>query len=336
MLKTFFRHPLLLFKFVKILKSTRFYVNAMVADFFRDILSPINVSNKSKTVKQIMDEQGYINENLFNELISLLEKDKYVTNANGKIWLSRPIPKDIIKITEKKLVEEVVDSFSTFIDTTEKAILDRLMGKSLGEFDSGELRLKWNIALRGDFYRIQRDQVFNLTKLKLFCQNRKPPLNLLDYGCGSGDGTRQLYEFINKLGIEFNIEACDVSEGLMEIAQEDETLELPIYYFSLKEKKPRKDYYDAIFISQVLHWVEDPVKLIGELRLSLKEGGRIFGIQSNISKRLYQIDLWLRILGSAGFPIIRTFENWFKENDMPIEYDKTFGIFKATKKEAIE
>ena len=261
----------------------------------------------------------------------VIPMDHSLKNLGEKIWLSKPIPKNIEEQTEKKLAPEVLEAFTTFTDSTKEAISDRLIEKPIDDFDAGELRIRWNIALRGEFYRLQRRKAFELTNLKTWVTKQKPPLTFLDYGCGSGDGTRQLYEYLNKIGIEFNIEACDVSEGLMEIAEEDETLELPIYYFSLKEKNPPENHYDAIFASQVIHWIQDPTKLIADMKSWLKPGGIIFGVQSSISKRLYQIDLFIRLLGAQGFPNINTLKSWFKNNDISLEYYELFGIFKATK-----
>ncbi|MFX1449921.1 MAG: class I SAM-dependent methyltransferase [Promethearchaeota archaeon] len=331
LLATLFRHPLLLLKLVKLSKSAGMYMDALVAEHFREILLPLDAPGKAKSLNQIMEEQGYSNRPLFEELIAILEKNKFITKLNEKIWLSKIIPINIIEQTEKKLAPEVIEAFATFLDATKKAISDRLIEKPIDDFDAGELRIQWNIALRGEFYRLQRRKAFELTKLKTWVTKRKQPLTFLDYGCGSGDGTRQLYEYLNKIGIEFNMEACDVSEGLMEIAEEDETLELPIYYFSLKEKNPPENHYDAIFASQVLHWIQNPTELVANMKSWIKPGGIIFGVQSSESKRLYQIDLFIRLLGAQGFPALDTFRSWFKNNDMTLEYYELFGIFKAEK-----
>ena len=331
LLGAFFRHPLKFLKMIKIIKSTRIYMNAAVADYFRDILTPLDSPEKAKTYQKIIEEQGYKNVELFKELIALLEKTKYIEIQNSKIHLIKTIPHDILEQTEKKLTREVLEAFKTFIDSTQQAIDDRLFGRLLGEFDSGELRIQWNIALRGDFYRLQRQKAFDFTHLKNWVKRRDPTLTILDYGCGSGDGTRQIYEYINPIGIEFNMEACDIAEGLMEIAEEDETLELPIHYFSLKEQNPPENHYDAIFVSQVFHWVETPTTLVGEMKSWLKPGGIIFGVQSSLSKRLYQVDLFIRLFGAKGFPAVETLKSWFKQNDMTLEYDEVFGSFKAIK-----
>ena len=141
LLGTFLRHPFLVLKMMSMLKSTRLYMNAIVCKHLRDIL----ILQKSKTIQQIMEENNYTNEELFKELMAVLENNKYITVSNDKILLSKPIPQNIVEETEKKLVPEVLDAFATFKDTTEKAISDRLTEKPLDEFDAGELRIKWNI-----------------------------------------------------------------------------------------------------------------------------------------------------------------------------------------------
>jgi len=213
-----------------------------------------------------------------------------------------------------------------------KSIEDRLKAIPMSEFDAGELRIQWNIALRGDFYRFQRNRAFEFIKFKDLLKKSSETVNILDYGCGSGDGTKQIYQYAKATNAEFNLEACDISEGLVEIAQEDEALGIPVKFFSLKSQKPKSGYYDFIFISQVLHWHENPTQLLADLKSYLKPNGILFGVQSIITKSIYQIDLFIRLLGGGGFPPLATLESWFAPNDLLLTYDSTFYSFKCTKK----
>ena len=67
LIATLFRHPLLLLKLLKLTKSAGIYMDALVADHFRKILSPLDSPEKSKTLKQIMEEHGYSNGPLFEK-----------------------------------------------------------------------------------------------------------------------------------------------------------------------------------------------------------------------------------------------------------------------------
>jgi len=57
----------------------------------------------------------------------------------------------------------------------------------------------------------------------------------------------------------------------------------------------------------------------------------LFGVESNFSKRIYQVDLFLRLLGAQGFPPKDLMFDWFEKNGLKLEYDEVFFSFKAIK-----
>lgn len=307
-------------------------MNAVVAEHFADMLNPLLEQKKTLSIKDLANSQGYVNDNLLIELLRILESEGYIRIIQDNIQVLKRIPKDHIDEVEKKLAKEVKESFHSFVPTIKKALGDRLKGIPISEFDAGELRVQWEIALKGDFYTLQRSKALNFARIPDFTKNRAPPIRILDYGCGSGEGTRQLYDFFKKnCNMDFTLDGCDVSIGLLEIAEDDVALDYPLEFFSLKDTNPKKNYYDAIFLSQVIHWPEDTYKLIKELKESLKPGGMLFGVESNLSSRIYQIDLFLRLLGSQGFPKIELLYDWFESNGLKLIYDEVFYSFKAIK-----
>jgi len=332
LLGAFLRHPRIFMTLIQTLKSTRLYMNAIVAEYFKPLLEGALSEAQAVSLPELIQQKSIKNIALLDELVGLLQKTNFIQRRGERIWLKKPIPADIVAQTEQKLNRLVIEAFKTFAITLRKTVEDRLKGIPVSEFDAGELRIQWDIALRGDFYRFQRNHAFEFIKFKDLLKKSAETANILDYGCGSGDGTKQIYHYVKAANAEFNLEACDVSEGLIEIAQEDEALGLPIKFFSLKNQKPKSNYYDFIFISQVLHWHENPTELLAELKSYLKPNGILFGVQSTISKRIYQIDLFIRLLGGGGFPPLATMESWFTANNLLLTYDSTFYSFKCTKK----
>ena len=332
LIKNLFLHPLLFKTILSTLKSSQLLMNAGVANQFRELVNPLLNQEKPQNIQEFARAHEYVNEELLVELFKILEAENYINIMNNEFEVLKLIPDDVIKQVEIKINEDIRKSFMNFIPTVMKAMDDRLKGVPLSEFDAGELRVQWEIALKGDFYTIQREKAFNFARFPDFIKEREAPIRLLDYGCGSGEGTRQFYNFIEKkCDVEFTIDGCDVSIGLLEIAEDDIGLEYPLEFFSLKDRPLKDNYYDAIFLSQVIHWDKDPFRLIKELKASLKPGGMLFGVESNYTKRVYQIDLFLRLLGAQGFPTKELLHDWFESNGLDLKFDDLFYSFKAVK-----
>ncbi|MBD3190236.1 MAG: methyltransferase [Candidatus Heimdallarchaeota archaeon] len=319
------------------LKGTRIYMNIIIAKVLGPTLSSYSSEDKSISLEDLMAENNYKNKELLEELLQILENEGYLNRKENNLWLKNPIITSDLEQRKEKVAEIVLESFETFESYTIEAMQERLSGKPPKEFDSNELRVLWNIALRGDFYKLQRDEAFKFADLANYAKSRNAtPFRLLDFGCGSGEGTVQILNYLKANNIDFAIDACDISEGLLEIASEDEGLETSIHFFSLRERNPKKNYYDAIFISQVLHWSPDPIKMVEDLKSYLKEDGILFGVQSTISKQLYQIDLFIRLLGAQGFPEKDNLVHWFSTNDLNLKHNPVTQAFLATTKKEFE
>lgn len=325
--KTLITQPKVAMLVLQILRGTKKYTIAAIADFFSPFINKLE--HEPKSVDELLNEQGFKDKDLFIELLRLLEAKKYVTLKDEKVFLNRKIPADILETTERKISKVVIEAFSPFANSFREILFNRLSGKAPSKFDENELRVLWSIALKGEFYAVQRRLSYKFTKIDEFLKQRPSPVRVLDYGCGSGSSTIQLYDFLKKHLSEFDVHACDISEGLLEIAKEDEALAYPIHFFNLKHQKPREAYYDAIFLGQVMHWFDKPVKMVGLLKSYLKPGGILFGVESIYHKSLYYIDLFIRILGSRGFPSEDEFFSWFEKNNMKVDYDYAVYAFKA-------
>ena len=83
-LSNFLRHPILFMRFMKMVKSTQIYMTSLVADYFRDILAPLDSLGKAKAPEEIMAENGYLNRQLFGELMVLLEENGFIKDVGVK------------------------------------------------------------------------------------------------------------------------------------------------------------------------------------------------------------------------------------------------------------
>lgn len=322
------KSPRLFFGQLKVLKEINKYMRLVAVDALAPALRRLQVG-ESVDIDAFMRAEGFVDRPLLMEILRLVEREGIVEVREGRLKLLKhpesPFP-DAIDEMHPALKE----AFGTFVEPTIRAIRERISGKAAEEFDAGELRVHWSIALEGEFYRVQREKAIAFARLVDEAKKRRGTFRVLDYGCGGGVGTVQIYNNLSSAVDDFEVDGCDVSEGLLEVAREDVAVGLPIHFFSLKKEKPSEGRYDAVFASHVLHWTEDPVRTISELKGYLKPDGFIFGIETTLSERLYPIDLFIRIYGARGFPTFSELKRWFDENKMKLEFDPAWFCFKAT------
>ncbi len=322
------KSPILFYDKIRMLKDIRKYMRMLVIEALEPALSRMPIG-KEIPIEKLMKVEGYVDGELLLELLRFVEEEGVIRVKQGKIVLLREAPERPFSNMLEKMHPKLLEAFGTFGEPTVKVIRARLSG-DVDEVGSAELRVYWSIALGGEFYRIQRDKAIRFSRVKEEAGKRAGTFRLLDYGCGSGEGTVQLFNHLSEVKDELEIDGCDVSEELLRMAREDTGLGLPIHFFSLKEERPAEGRYDAIFISHVLHWLEDPVRVVGELKSYLKPDGFIFGVESTISDRLYPVDLFIRLYGAKGFPTFEELQRWFGENNMKLNYDPVWFSFKAT------
>ncbi|MBS7247457.1 MAG: class I SAM-dependent methyltransferase [Candidatus Jordarchaeales archaeon] len=323
------KSPHLFLRQLKILNEVNKYMRFIVVDSLAPALSKLQIG-ENVDLGAFMKAEGYVDHQLLVELLNIMDEEGVVKLEEGKLTLLKQPPKSPFPDAISEMHPVLREAFGTFIEPTIRVIRERLSGKSAGEFDTGDLRAHWSIALEGEFYRVQREKAIRFAKLVDEARKRRGTFRILDYGCGGGAGTVQLYNSLSGVVDDFEVDGCDVSEGLLEVAKEDVAVGLPIHFFSLKKEKPLEGQYDAVFVSHVLHWTDDPVRAVGELKSYLKPDGFIFGVESTISKRIYPVDLFIRIHGAKGFPTFSELKRWFDENKMKLEFDPVWFSFKAT------
>ena len=326
------RNPRKVIRALSVIKGTRIYTVAVIGEVFAPILLSIDSPDKAQDISTLMEQHGIVERGFFEEMLDLLHEDGYVKyTEDGRVWLAKPLSNNMFEAAKPKISSIVLEAFEPFYEEAKQTFQDRLRGKPPSAFDAEELRALWTVAFKGGFYRLQRLEAFKFANIAKFLQRREPPVRVLDYGCGSGDGAIQLYQYLAKRGVTVNMEGCDPAEGLLEIARDD-AIELPIHFFNLTKHAPKSGYYDAIFTSQVLHWSNTPIQLVGALKSYLKPDGLLFGVQSTKSPRLRHIDLFIRLMGSRGFPTTEEFHRWFDENDMILEHLPIIYSYKAKSK----
>ncbi|MEM4447164.1 MAG: class I SAM-dependent methyltransferase [Nitrososphaerota archaeon] len=323
------KSPVLFLEQLRVLNEANKYMKLIAVEALAPALSKLGVGG-SVELNAFMEAEKFVDRSLLAELLVLVEEEGIIKLEEEKITLLKKPQQISLSEAMDKAHPLLREAFGTFMEPTIRVIRERLSGKPARDFNSGDLRVHWSIALEGKFYSIQREKAIKFAKLVEEAKSRSGTFRILDYGCGGGAGTVQLYNSLSRAVEDFEVDGCDISEGLLEIAREEVAAGLPIHFFSLKKEKPKEGRYDAIFASHVLHWTDDPVRVIGELKSYLKPGGFIFGVESIISKRLYPIDLFIRIYGAKGFPSFKELQRWFNENRMSLEYDPVWFSFKAT------
>jgi ubiquinone/menaquinone biosynthesis C-methylase UbiE/DNA-binding transcriptional ArsR family regulator len=100
-----------------------------------------------------------------------------------------------------------------------------------------------------------------------------PPLTVADFGCGTGLLTVEIARFAKKvLGIDASADVLDKArdrvgrEGLTNV----DLLQQDLHALTLKDAR-----VDVVVVSQSLHHVEDPARVISEAHRILVPGGRV-------------------------------------------------------------
>ncbi len=94
----------------------------------------------------------------------------------------------------------------------------------------------------------------------------QPPMQILDYGCGTGSLTRSLNQFGDVCGVDESEEAIQFchQRGMDNVKRIHSVNELPA------------DTYDLIGSFDVLEHIDDDLHILGEFKRMLKPGGILF------------------------------------------------------------
>ncbi|MBI4244228.1 MAG: alkaline phosphatase family protein, partial [Planctomycetes bacterium] len=122
--------------------------------------------------------------------------------------------------------------------------------------------------------------------------NNNKPLNILDYGCGTGFVASIIKDAHCHIQ---NFYFYDISPKILEEAHKRFNRENYFFFSDFEIVKKEGIKFDLITMSSVLHHLYDPKKTIAELKTMLKEGGIIIGSHEP-NKEFFQ-NSFLRILG---------------------------------------
>lgn len=147
---------------------------------------------------------------------------------------------------------------------------------------------------------------------------KNKPLNILEYGCGIGMNLQFLVHYFP----QSEIHGCDISAKSIEVASKNNS---SVNFFLLEdiEIEKNKDKYEIIFISNVFHHIEPPLrkKAISNINLMLKPDGKVFFFEHNpfnpVTRHIVNTCVWdtdaillkpeesLGLFREGGFNIIR-------------------------------
>lgn len=252
-----------------------------------------------------------------DDVIQVLLDDNVLKLVNGNLY---KLNIDI-SLVEPKVNH--IEDFNTVFAEYSEGIPTRLQGKSIDY--SGRLALfNWDSVLAGKIYQALRDSAFNFIN-----KGKLKNSHLLDLGCGAGYETADIWLRLRKKGVK--ITAVDNDSDLLRIAREEFCFQIakrglknmtwekldnpPNFVLGGAEKLNFEDnYFDAIYFSNFLHWLEDPLVGVKEIVRVLKPEGIVFGGQGTTEITNPYLDITARVVkGTNGYFSKQQFLNWFKE-----------------------
>ncbi|MFW9987265.1 MAG: class I SAM-dependent methyltransferase, partial [Candidatus Odinarchaeota archaeon] len=273
------------------------------------------------TFSDIKNEFKVTDDNFLYLLLDTLLSDKTIEKTNnGSFFLKKSL--DIELITPPKVLEKPLQEM---LENSAKAVFNRLYHK-FHDASSG-----FNLFVFEDALSLQSYENIRRAAISFVPDAIENPGRFLDLGCGSGMETADFWvQIMEKCNFQpkdgFKLIGIDINDDFINIANsefyyiikkysdltEDTYLDLKAYHPEFKKGTSTQipfpnNYFDNIFISQVLHWTDLKASL-AEMYSCLKPGGICFG--TNI---LYPfVDPYLNI-------IVNTFEGaggFFTKNEM--------------------
>ncbi|MBD3190361.1 MAG: methyltransferase domain-containing protein [Candidatus Heimdallarchaeota archaeon] len=295
---------------------------------------------KKRSLPNIVEQFGWNYPSKYvDDLLKLLVKDKILIKKADNYLLTEGF--DLQK-PEVKHIQDFNDVFAEYAS----AIPDRLEGKFYDY--TGRLALfNWDSALAGKVYQAVRDSALNFVNIKKFHN-----VHLLDVGCGPGYETADLWLRLIGNGNNSNkITALDYDEDLLTIAREEFCLNLakngykevtwdelqnpPKFVHGSADKMDMFDdnSFDAVYFSNFLHWLPEPLAGVKEMYRVLKPGGLIFGGQGTSEVTNLYLDITARVIkGMQGYFSREQFLDWFKKAGfIKIKTATMVNTFKAIK-----
>lgn len=125
----------------------------------------------------------------------------------------------------------------------------------------------WN-ADKYNTYKTERSQPF-FDALNLVI--KKPALKVLDLGCGDGEFTNILSDYLNNA----DLTGIDSSENMLQKAFRFEKPGLHFSLNSIEEQLALENKWDLVFSNAALHWVKDHPGLFKLLKNRINPGGQL-------------------------------------------------------------
>lgn len=279
-------------------------------------------------------------------LLNALESDKTMVQMNdGRYQLLKPLNSNGVEIP-KGFDESIVEIFLDYAD----GLPDRLRGKYL-EFSGAFNLFNWDDWLANQAYEAIRRAAFIYTPEVL-----EKPGTFLDGGCGMGIGTSAIWLYYYKEGhvhpnSKLQIHAIDYNTDFIRIGTEEfdriaahhkilsreeimeyKTLFPKFQFGSISEIPYEDEFFDYVYISQVLHWT-DPKKAIKEVYRVLRPGGIFFGTNVFIPRVNPYLSVLIRVFeGAYGSFKKEDMTQWLTDAGFSkIKYTTPVTVFRAEK-----
>lgn len=149
---------------------------------------------------------------------------------------------------------------------------------------------------------------------------KNTPKSILEYGCGIGMNLQYLVEYFP----DSDVHGCDISAKSIDVASKNNS---SVEFFILEDSEIQKykESFDIIFISNVFHHIEPPlrIKAVSNINLLLKQGGNVFFFEHNpfnpVTRHIVNTCVWdtdaillkpkesLELFENGSFKIIRKY-----------------------------
>jgi ubiquinone/menaquinone biosynthesis C-methylase UbiE len=134
--------------------------------------------------------------------------------------------------------------------------------------------------------------------VKAVTELRRPPADLLDYGCGSGSIATALAE------VGYSVSGCDISPGMIRHARNmGVESAVRIGWIELNATEARLPFedrsFDVIIASSVFEYLSDPLASLRELRRVIRDDGLLLCTVPNVSHGLRRLEWFLALAATS-------------------------------------
>ncbi|MBN1800638.1 MAG: methyltransferase domain-containing protein [Candidatus Lokiarchaeota archaeon] len=326
----------------KLSKETNlFYKNIVVEVLQRE--GWFSFLEEPRSLEDIANKFDYTDKDYLKEILDALLSDDTITFKEDRYKTNGAI--DIVDVKPQIFNESIMDYSRGYA----KSIPERLRGK-YHLVTTGYNLFNMDDALSLQMYKTMRRSAFafgNVVNLKG---------KFLDIGCGNGIGTADIWTLYFENNYfnhhkQIEIYGIDVNSDMLKIAEEEFPLKIKNIlslsneaikqyegkFPKLKEgtaiEIPFEDnYFDIVYISQVLHWT-DPRKAIKEMYRVVKPGGIVFGtsILRPMANEYLHVNM-KTVQGAHGFFTKKEMKTWIKEAGFKeMSFSTPLTIFKLVK-----